>query len=271
MQWQIKGQTEGQTAYAYTGGRVFDASLPTVIFIHGAQNDHSVWALQSRYLAHHGFGVLALDLPGHGRSGGAALSSVEALAAWVLTVMDAAGVRKACLIGHSMGSLVALETWHMAPDRVDKLALLGTAFPMKVSDFLLTTAKNDEAQAIDRVTVWSHFGIAHKPSFPGPGFYLPYVNRRLAQRISSINPNHVYFTDFSACNNYTNGLQAAHGVTCPTLFIFAENDVMTPPKACQGLIRAIPHAQLLRLKNCGHAMMAEKPDEVLTALLGLLR
>ena len=135
MQWQIKGQTEGQTAYAYTGGRVFDASLPTVIFIHGAQNDHSVWALQSRYLAHHGFGVLALDLPGHGRSGGAALSSVEALAAWVLTVMDAAGVRKACLIGHSMGSLVALETWHMAPDRVDKLALLGTAFPMKVSDF----------------------------------------------------------------------------------------------------------------------------------------
>jgi pimeloyl-ACP methyl ester carboxylesterase len=266
MQWQI----EQQTAYAYTGGKAFDASLPTVIFIHGAQNDHSVWGLQSRYLAHHGFGVLVPDLPGHGLSGGAALTSVEAMAAWILQLMDAAGVAQASLIGHSMGSLVALALHAIAPARVNKLALLGTAFPMKVSELLLTTARDDEARAIDMVSVWSHFGIAAKPSFPGPGFYLPNLNRRLAQRISKINPAQVYFTDFSACNNYAHGLLAAQAVRCPTLFICAMQDMMTTPKAAASLIAAIPHAQVLRLPACGHAMMAEKPDAVRDALLRLL-
>ena len=84
---------QGQQAYAYTGGKPFDPSLPTVVFIHGAQHDHSVWILQSRYLAHHGYGVLAVDLPGHGRSAGAPLASVEDMAAWVAALLDAAGVK----------------------------------------------------------------------------------------------------------------------------------------------------------------------------------
>ncbi len=266
MQWQINQCP----AYAYTGGKPFDATLPTVIFIHGAQNDHSVWGLQSRYLAHHGFGVLAPDLPGHGKSGGAALSSVEAMATWILQLMDAAGVAQACFIGHSMGSLVALEIHAMAPARVNKLALLGTAFPMKVSELLLTAARDDEPRAIDMVSLWSHFGMAAKPSFPGPGFYLPNINRRLAQRISKINPAQVYFTDFSACNNYTRGLLAAQEVRCPTLFICGMQDMMTTPRAAASLIAAIAHAQVLRLPACGHAMMAEKPDAVLNGLLKLL-
>ncbi|HYD82169.1 MAG TPA: alpha/beta fold hydrolase, partial [Paucimonas sp.] len=61
---------QGHEAYCYTGGKKFDATLPTVAFVHGAQHDHSVWILQSRYFAHHGFNVLAVDLPGHGRSKG---------------------------------------------------------------------------------------------------------------------------------------------------------------------------------------------------------
>ena len=84
----------GKKAYAYTGGKAFDAELPSVVFVHGAQHDHSVWILQSRYLAHHGYGVLALDLPGHGRSAGPALASVGDLADWVAAVLDAAGVAR---------------------------------------------------------------------------------------------------------------------------------------------------------------------------------
>src|SRR5208282_4878730 len=95
---------EGREIFAGTGGRDFDPALPTVIFLHGAGFDHSVWALLARSFAYHGFGVLAPDLPGHGRSGGAPLSSIAALADWTAALIDAAGVRAARLVGHSMGS-----------------------------------------------------------------------------------------------------------------------------------------------------------------------
>ncbi len=258
------------TAYAYTGGKAFDASLPTLVFIHGAQNDHSVWALQSRYLAHHGYGVLAVDLPGHGRSKGPALGSIEALADWIIKLQDAAGVAKACLIGHSMGSLITLEAASRYPERMHKIALLGSAFPMKVSDSFLEAAKNDVAKAIEMGTLWSHSSIAQKPSCPGPGFYVPTGHLRLAQHIARRNPAHGYFTDLSTCNQYANGLQAATSIACPTLFICAERDVMTPAKAAQGLIKAINGAQVVKIAACGHAMMAEQPDQVLRALQAFL-
>lgn len=256
----------GKDAYCYTGGKTFDAALPTAVFIHGAQNDHSVWILQTRYFAHHGFGVLAVDLPGHGRSKGPALASVEAMTAWLLALLDAASVQKATLIGHSMGSLIALETLSTAPERVSKLALVGTAYPMKVSDALLDTSLNDEPSAIDMVNIWSHSGIAQKPSSPGPGFYVQGGSRRLMQRISAINPEQVFHTDFTACNSYANGERAARMVTCPTLFLLGKNDMMTPPKAAAALGAAIPHARVVKLDASGHALMAEQPDAVLDTL-----
>ena len=137
----------GQHAYAYTGGKTFDPSLPTVVFIHGAQHDHSVWILQSRYLAHHGYGVLALDLPGHVKSSGAPLASVEDMAAWVVALLDAAGVKTAILVGHSMGSLIAIETAGAFPERVSKVALVGTAVPMRVGPDLLNATRTCNVHA----------------------------------------------------------------------------------------------------------------------------
>ena len=86
---------QGRRAYIYTGGKPFDASLPCVVFIHGALHDHSVWTLLARWFAHHGFGVLAVDLPGHMRSAGPALPNIEAMADWTLAVLDAALRRQA--------------------------------------------------------------------------------------------------------------------------------------------------------------------------------
>jgi pimeloyl-ACP methyl ester carboxylesterase len=260
----------GHDAYCYTGGKPFDAALPTVVFIHGAQNDHSVWVLQTRYFAHHGFSVLAVDLPGHGRSKGAPLSSVEALSDWLLGLLDAAGVQKAALIGHSMGSLIALETSFRAPDRIDKLAMVGTAYPMKVSDMLLDASKNDEQSAIDMVNIWSHTSIAHKPSCPGPGFWVMGGSQRLMQRISDQNPAQVFHTDFSACNAYANGEAAAQAVTCPTLLLLGKRDMMTPPKATAALTKAIPHCRIVQIEDCGHALMAEQPDAVLETLFAFM-
>jgi pimeloyl-ACP methyl ester carboxylesterase len=257
----------GFEAYCYTGGKAFDAARPTAFFIHGAQNDHSVWVLQTRYFAHHGFNVLAVDLPGHGRSKGAALDSVEAMADWVLAVLDAAGADKAILIGHSMGSLIALEASYKAPSRVTHLAMLGSTYPMKVSDALLATAKNDEPSAIDMVNIFSHSSMAQKPSFPGPGAYVMGGSRRLMQRLSRINPEQLFFTDFTACNAYANGEVAAAAVRCPALFIFGSKDMMTPPRSTKLLTSAIAHGKVVQFDS-GHSLMSEQPDAVLDALYG---
>lgn len=258
----MRMQVDGQEAYAYTGGRPFDASLPTVAFVHGAQSDHSVWGLQSRYLAHHGFSVLAFDLPGHGRSGGSPLSSVEAIARWVLDALGAAGVERAHLVGHSMGSLVALEAAGLAPRRVASLALLGSAFPMRVSDALLTAARDDEPGAIGMVNAWSHSGLTHAPGCPGPGFSVLNQNLRLMQRQR---PGTLR-VDFSACNAYAGGLARAEQLGCPVLFVLGARDQMTPPKAARALIGAVPDARVVEVAHCGHALMAERPDAVLAAL-----
>jgi pimeloyl-ACP methyl ester carboxylesterase len=257
---------QDRPAYCYTGGQVFNAALPTAVFIHGAQEDHSVWILQTRYFAHHGFGVLAVDLPGHGRSGGPALRSVEEIATWVVAMLAAAGARDAMLVGHSMGSLIALEASFQAPERVRRMALLGAAYPMKVSGALLDAALNDEPRAIDMANIWSHSSIAQKPSYPGPGFYVPAGGQRLKQRISQINPDHVFHNDFSACNAYANGETAALAVRCPTLFVLAQKDMMTPPRHARSLMENIGGSKLTLLENCGHSMMAEQPDAVLDAL-----
>jgi pimeloyl-ACP methyl ester carboxylesterase len=259
---------DGRPAYYYNAARAFNAALPTLVFIHGAQNDHSVWALQSRYMAHHGANVLAVDLPGHGRSEGPALASVEALAAWLLAVLDAAGVEKAMLVGHSMGSLIALEAAHQAPERVRALALLGTTYPMVVSPTLLATARDDEASAIDMVAIWSHSTMPAQRASSVPGTATVMGARRLMQRMSACNPQQLFHTDFAACNAYANGDIAAAGVSCPTLFIFGRQDMMTPARSTKRLTAAIAHATIV-LVDAGHALMQEQPDAVLDALIAL--
>ncbi|MDB5805787.1 MAG: Alpha/beta hydrolase [Betaproteobacteria bacterium] len=256
----------GQPAYAYTGGKTFNPELPTVVFIHGAQHDHSVWILQSRYLAHHGYGVLALDLPGHGKSGGPALASVEQIAAWVFAVLDAAGVAKAALIGHSMGSLIALECAGAAPQRVAKIALISTANPMRVSEELLNATHDDEPLAQQMVNIWSHSTYAAKPSNPGPGFSTFGGNLRLMQRIQ---PG-VMHADFTACNAYARGEERAKQVACPALLVLGESDMMAHPKGARGLQAAIPGQRTILVKSSGHALMAEQPDAVLDALKAFL-
>jgi pimeloyl-ACP methyl ester carboxylesterase len=260
----------GNTAYAYTAGTAPAAGRPAIVFIHGAQNDHSVWTAPARTLAHQGHHVLAVDLPGHGRSAGPTLPTVEAMAAWLLALLDAAGIERAVLAGHSMGSLIALEAAHRAPQRVRALALVGSTWPMKVSDALLETARTDEAAAIDMVNLWSHASIAPAPPARAQGVWLAGASRRLMQRLSQVNPAQLFYTDFVACNTYGNGGTAAAGITCPTLFVQGRRDVMTPPRSAAALVAAIPHARVVTL-DCGHALMTERPDEVTAALADAVR
>jgi len=260
---------QGKAAYAYTGGKRFDAARPTAVFIHGAQHDHSVWALQSRYFAHHGFNVLAVDLPGHCRSEGPAKTSIEALADWLADLLDAVGAPAAVTVGHSMGSLVALDFAGRYPARALGAALVATAVPMVVSDALLDAARHRESEAIDLVNRWSHSTIAAKPSCPGPGFWLHGVNQRLMERVAARGEPHLFHTDFSACNAYTQGLERAARVHCPVRLVLGAKDMMTPPRATRSLVDTLKAAgatvDVVTL-DAGHALMSEQPDATLDAL-----
>ncbi len=257
--------------YAYTGGKPFDAARPTVALIHGVLNDHSVWALQSRYLAHHGWNVLAIDLPGHCRSGGEAPASVEAAADFIAALLDAAGVQRAALVGHSWGSLIALEAAARLQERISHLALVGTAYPMKVSPALIEAALNTPEKALRMVNVFSRNTLA-PPS--GAGFWVYGAGLALGRRVLRSNPQvNVFHRGFVACDSYANGEQAMARTTCPVLFALGAADQMTPPKAAQGLIATArstgQRVQVVSLPS-GHNQMSEAPDETLMALRDFL-
>jgi pimeloyl-ACP methyl ester carboxylesterase len=261
----------GAAAYAYTGGKTFDRAQPTAVFLHGAQHDHSVWALQSRYFAHHGFNVLAVDLPGHNRSAGPAATSIGALADWLAALLDAVGVDAAFVAGHSMGSLIALDFAGRYPARAARLALVATAVPMAVSDALLDAALNRESEAIELVNRWSHSTLAAKPSCPGPGFWLHGMNQRLMERVSANGEPHLFHTDFTACNRYADGLARAAQVCCPVRLVVGRKDAMTPPRATRALADALAAAGVpvdTVALDAGHSLMSEAPDATLDALFG---
>jgi pimeloyl-ACP methyl ester carboxylesterase len=257
---------DGREAYAYTGARALVAAQPTVIFVHGAGNDHSVWSLQSRYFAHHGCNVLAVDLPGHGRSEGGALGTVEALADWIAALADAAGAARYALVGHSMGALAALEHAARFSARVTRVALLGPAVPMTVSDALLDAAARDQPKACEMITGWSYSPAKQLGGNRLPGVWLTGQTLRMMERGT---PG-VLHTDLRACHAYADGLASAAAVSCPALLLMGARDLMAPVRNAAPLRDALRDVRSVVLPDTGHAMMSEQPDAVLDALRGFL-
>ena len=258
-------ELSGKTVYAYTGTKPIIPGQRSVMFIHGAANDHSVWALQSRYFAYHGFNVLAVDLPGHGKSAGPALPGIEDMAAWTLTVLDAVGIDKATLVGHSMGSLIALEAAASAQQRVKKLALVATAFPMKVSDALLGAAGAREHAALEMINVWSHSAGGQTGGSRVPGQWIMGGSMRLLERTAA-----PLYNDFNACNQYAAGADSAAQVICPVLMIAGSRDLMTPPRSAKSLAEKLANLKSVTIEGSGHDLMAEQPDAVLDALISFI-
>ena len=267
-------QVNGAAIYCYTGGKAFDAAKPTVVFIHGVLNDHSVWALQSRYMANHGWNVLAVDLPGHCRSGGDAPASVEQGAAFVAALLDALGIDRAALIGHSWGSLIALEAAAQLGPRVSHLVLVGTAYPMKVSPALIESALNEPEKALRMVNVFSRSTLCAPPTALGPGTWVYGASMALGRRVLRSNREvNLFHRGFVACDSYAGGEAAMAQLTCPVLFALGSQDQMTAPKAAQGLVKAAQAAgkqvQIAHLP-VGHNQMTEAPEETLAAIRDFL-
>lgn len=263
---------KGQRSYAYTGGKDFNPAQPTVVLVHGVLCDHSVWVLQSRYLAHHGWNVLAVDLPGHCKSAGAPPASVQEGAAFVKDLLDAMQVPQAALVGHSFGSLICLQAAADLGKRVTHLAMVGTAYPMQVSPALLNASRDTPAQALHMTNVFSRATLA-PPS--GAGSWVFGASVALGKRVLASNPNvNLFYTGFNACNNYDQGLQAMAAVTCPVWMVLGEADQMTTPKGAQPLIKQAKESGVslnLVMIPHGHHQMSESPDETLNALKALLQ
>ena len=260
-------QINGAQTFCHTGGKPFDAGQPSVVFIHGVLCDYSVWALQSRHLAHHGWNVLAVDLPGHSRSGGEAPASVEQAADFIIALLDTLGVQRAALVGHSWGSLIALEATARLGTRASHLVLVGTAFPMKVSPALIESSLNEPEKALKMVNMFSRSSLA-SPS--GAGFWAYGAGLALGRRVLRSNPRvNVFHRGFVACDSYCGGEQAIAAIQCPVLFALGAQDQMTPPKAAQGLIATARAAgKMVQVAHLpvGHNQMTETPEETLRAI-----
>lgn len=259
----MKLTVNNHETFISTGGKAeFDPNGKVLLFIHGSGQSHLTWLLQSRFFANRGWQVLSPDLPGHGLSKGAALTSIEGMAAWCMQLLDVAKVKQATVIGHSQGGLIALELAHRYPEKIEKLALLACAMAIPVNDALLDLAKNNEPKAIEAMTAWGHDRTArfHDHSMPGQS------HLNFGKRLMGNNPEGSLLADLSACAAYTDGETAAKAVQCPTLCILAGKDRMTPLKFGKKMAQTITGAQLEVIAQSGHMLTGEWPFETNIAL-----
>jgi pimeloyl-ACP methyl ester carboxylesterase len=255
---------DGHAVFATTGGSEFDPVRPAVVFLHGAGFDRTVWRLQTRWFAHHGRSVLAVDFPAHGWSEGPALPTVATMAEWTASLLDAAKLSSAALVGHSLGALVALETAARFSAKVRGLALCGVAAEMPVHPEMLDSAKADTLKVQELMTFWGMGNALHKGGMVSPGLWL----RREALAVLSRNKSGVIHADLAACNAYKEALARAADVKCPTVLVLGDGDLMTPAAKAKPLAGAIASARTVVIPSCGHFMMVERPDETLEALKG---
>ena len=167
----MKFKVNDVETFASTGGRPFDKKKPLIIFVHGSGLTHMTWVLQTRYFAFHGYSVLALDMPGHGLSGGESLKSIEDMADWVNDVIDAVDYKEASLVGHSQGCLVTMECAARYPNKIKTLSLMGGAGAIPMNPELLSLAENNDPKAVDLMMDWAHGPAGHFGGHPVPGLY----------------------------------------------------------------------------------------------------
>jgi pimeloyl-ACP methyl ester carboxylesterase len=258
----MKFTVDGRTVFATTGGTAFDVTQPAVIFLHGAGFDRTAWRLQTRWFAHHGRSVLAVDFPAHGWSDAPALTSIAAMADWTAKVIEAAGLESAALVGHSMGALVALDCAARHGDKVRAIGLCGVATDMPVHPEMLESAKANTLKVEELMTFWGIGNALHKGGMVSPGLWL----RAESLAVLAGNEPEVIHTDLAACSAYKDATARAAEVTCPAVLVLGDGDLMTPATKGKVLGAAIRNAKTVVISNCGHFMMVERPDETLEAL-----
>jgi pimeloyl-ACP methyl ester carboxylesterase len=264
----MKFLVQQQPAHVASGGSAdserFSPGQPTVVFLHGAANDNTVWSSLFRQLAEkpelNGVNLLAPDLPGHGDTFSAAKPTIEEYADWVMNLLDNGAIPSATLVGHSMGSLIALDCARRYPTRVTKLMLIGSSLPMPVSDVLMQAARERPDEAFDMLTKWSHFLPKNADgSFPPPTAGMREDRAMLARSRPGVLAN-----DLAACAAYAPDGASIAAVSIPTVMVVGARDKMTPPDAAHALAAQLTSAKpvIKTMENCGHAIMQQAGDQL---------
>ncbi|MEM9202045.1 MAG: alpha/beta hydrolase [Actinomycetota bacterium] len=257
---------DDKTVRYANGGRAHDPALPAVMLVHGAGMDRTVWQLQTRYLAHHGYRVAAIDLPGHGGSEGPPIEAIPAMGAWLADAIETLAMGPAHVIGHSMGTFIGIEAAAQRPETVASLVLVGTAAAMPVHPELLDAAANNVPHASNLMSSWSFGSPAHIGRHATPGMWNIGASRAL---LDTSRPDSLG-VDMAACNAYSTSLDAAAMVTCPVSYILGALDKMTPVKKARDLIAATDGARVVTIPGAGHMMMSEAPNATREAMVDAL-
>ncbi|MEO0358168.1 MAG: alpha/beta hydrolase, partial [Pseudomonadota bacterium] len=236
-----------------------------ILFIHGSGQNHLGFMLQHRFFANRGFQAITPDMPGHGKSAGDPLTSIPAMADWMINFMDAADIKTAHIAGHSQGGLVLLELASRYPDRVRSATFLAAALAIPVNDYLLNMAETKQGKAIASMMDWGHGPAGHKHDHTLPGT----SHMLFGARLMETNAPGALHCDLSACAAYENGPTAAKAISCPTLCVLSGQDKMTPIKMGRHLHAALG-GDKIELPDAGHMNITEAPYDVNRALRAFL-
>lgn len=247
--------------YYHPSTKLTSKSKP-IIFVHGTGMDHTVWTLPIRHFTRKKIEVIAIDLPGHGKNIDKPLDSIKKISQYIFDFLDSKSIAECSIVGHSMGSLVALEMASSKPKRIKKISMIGTAFPMQVGEALLESAKQNSQMAIDILTFMGYSYTSRLGGNKIPGIWMTESTRRLMQK----SKKGTIYRDLKACSEFSDGLSKAEKVEAKVQLILGSNDFLTPRTRAEDLIKHFNEPSVKEIENSGHSLMMEEPNRVLDYL-----
>ena len=253
-------QIENKSIHASDAGQGLSKSKDTIIFLHGSGLSHIVWSLTEQFFSNKNYNVLSLDLPGHGNSEGPCLESIEKIAEWLEKVFLELKLNKVIIVGHSQGCLEALEYSYKFKDRLKKIVFVGGSYRMPVNKDLIDLAKNGDSDSVKLMMKWGYEGSKK------------FIGGNPVERIiqSPRDIIEILAVDLIACNNYSNGSDAAKAINCPSLFVIGELDKMASLEAGKTFSSLVKNSITHIINGSGHMIMIEKAFEMREKILKFL-
>ena len=253
-------QLENKNIHASDSGQGIDINKDTIVFLHGSGLSHIVWSLAEQFFSSKNYNVLSIDLPGHGNSDGPCLDSIEKIADWMEKVFDKLKLKNLILVGHSQGCLEILEYSSRYKERLKKLVFVGGSNKMPVHPDLIELAQSGHSDAVKLMMKWGYEGSKK------------FIGGNPVEKIiqSPRDISEILAVDLKACNNYSNGSEAAKAINLPSMLIYGELDKMVNLEAGKKFSNLIKNSTTHVIKGCGHMIMIEKAFEMREKILEFL-
>jgi len=257
----LKLQINNKKIHVSDSGQGIDYQKDTIVFLHGSGLSHIVWSLTEQFFSNKNFNVLSIDLPGHGNSDGPCLESIEKIADWLEEVFNNLKLKNLILVGHSQGCLEILEYINRYQDKIEKAVFVGGSNKMPVHPDLIKLAQNGDFEAVKLMMKWGYEGSKK------------FIGGNPVEKIiqSPRDISEILAIDLNACNNYTNGIEAAKNINCPTMFIFGELDKMVNLEHAKKFANSVKDSNTHVIHGSGHMIMIEKAFEMREKILEFLK